>query len=1164
MTIDSRPPVGGGSPTAPPVVAVMVVHSPGEWFDETLESLARQDYPNLNTLFILTGGTSDAEGEPVAARIRTRMPDAFVRVLEGGPSTGPGFGPAVNAVLDVVEGAAGFFCICHDDVALAPDAVRAMVEELYRANAGIVGPKLVEWDHPRVLQDVGLDVDRFGASAPRVEQGEHDQGQHDGTAEVFAVPSACMLVRADLFRTLGGFDPAMRYTGEDVDLCWRARLTGARVTVAPRARVRHRGDLALRRPDLNLATLRARNEVRAAITLSPGSRLPLLLAQLIGIALLELVAGLFTGRLAVAWASLRALVGASWRSPTFLARRGSVAKLRRRAGADTDATVGALHAAGSNRLRSYGRVREMRTLIGVEDNIRRWRERSIVPAVTWGVVVFCVLIASRTFIDRGLPAVGQFLPFPDGVGDLWSAFRSGWNPNGLGATAPNPSGLAALAVGSVAWLFDLGAGPTVLVVGLVLAGGLGAWRLGDLFPSSRERIVALVVYVAMPLVPGVISTGRLGALVAYAAVPWFVHLVRVAVGIGTADPASASVDLTDGILAPGWRERVRRTAIAGIVVALAAAIAPPVLVIVAAVAVVLGASSLLVGTGWRTAAWLTGTGLVAAGCAWLLNLPAAAAWGWHDFTASPVAGPSGRSLVDVATMDIGRAQLGVLAIALYVPVLAGLLLSAAWRLTWAARAAGLVTAFGALAVLHEREALPLRLPETGYLLAPVALGLALAAACAVASFASDVAAGSFGWRQPLGVAAVGAVAVGMFPSLLTITDGAWYAPSNTMASLVEPELRPDPDFGDFRVLYLGDTRLLPGAAVDVGELGDVEGGFRGETGIGALLTPPGMPGIAEIWPAAATGADDQLDTALRDIAANATQRGGRLLAPFAIRYIVVPVHDGAVSTPNDSVPVPDGLLAALDSQLDLQLLYSPPNYVLYENTSAFPGVALFTGGDAASVAAATTESLVRTDLTSGRPVLGTALDDLRGGGEVEAGVLHVAVPFDARWRLTVGGEQLRPRPGFGAMTAFDVPAAGRAQLAYEQPGSRSLALGGQLALWVAAAIAASRVRLPGWISRIVPRPGSHAASGDDAGTIDLDVLEAPESMVPTKELVRPAVPVMPGDPLGPRQQPLYAAEDAEAKAAWVDEMFAGEDDDDEDDEPGAADDPAVRPQGSRR
>ena len=50
---------------------------------------------------------------------------------------------------------------------------------------------------------------------------------------MFAVPSACLLTRADLFRSLGGFDRTMPFHGEDVDLCWRAHISGARVMVAP-------------------------------------------------------------------------------------------------------------------------------------------------------------------------------------------------------------------------------------------------------------------------------------------------------------------------------------------------------------------------------------------------------------------------------------------------------------------------------------------------------------------------------------------------------------------------------------------------------------------------------------------------------------------------------------------------------------------------------------------------------------------------------------------------------------------------------------------------------------------------------------------------------------------------------------------------------------------
>ena len=245
----------------------MVVYEPGEWFQTVLESVAAQDYTNLKSLFLAVGDPGE-----LAAMIRAKVPNAFVRAVEGNP----GFGTAANEVLRLVEGENGFFCFLHDDVALDPGAIRLLVEEVYRSNGGIVGPKLVEWDRPRVLQHVGLGVDRFGEVDAMVEPGELDQEQHDAVRDVFAVPTACMLVRADLFRAIGGFDTSIEYTGDDVDICWRAHLGGARVLVVPAARARHRERLAERRADALSAGRSAQTRMRTVLTLTGGQRLPLL------------------------------------------------------------------------------------------------------------------------------------------------------------------------------------------------------------------------------------------------------------------------------------------------------------------------------------------------------------------------------------------------------------------------------------------------------------------------------------------------------------------------------------------------------------------------------------------------------------------------------------------------------------------------------------------------------------------------------------------------------------------------------------------------------------------------------------------------------------------------------------------------------------------------
>ncbi|MEI2706817.1 MAG: glycosyltransferase [Ilumatobacteraceae bacterium] len=208
----------------PPVVAVMVVHEPGPWFTEVLDSLVLQDYANLRTLVLVSGDSDEA-----VELVNQRLPDAVIRQVAGDP----GFGASANEVLDLVEGDNGFFCFLHDDVALERSTIRLLVEELYRSNAGIVGPKLVEWEDRRILQRVGLGVDAFGEVDTYLQPGEADQEQHDSVSDVFALPSACMLIRADLFRALRGFSPSIRFHGDDVELCWRAHLGGARQRGGP-------------------------------------------------------------------------------------------------------------------------------------------------------------------------------------------------------------------------------------------------------------------------------------------------------------------------------------------------------------------------------------------------------------------------------------------------------------------------------------------------------------------------------------------------------------------------------------------------------------------------------------------------------------------------------------------------------------------------------------------------------------------------------------------------------------------------------------------------------------------------------------------------------------------------------------------------------------------
>ena len=219
---------------APAVVAVIVTTGVGPGLEATAASLAAQNYEELSLLVVANG-----DAEHVAERVATVAPHAFVRLLE----ENRGFGAACNEAALMVQGSA-FFLFCHDDVRLEPDAVQLMVEAAFRANAGIVTPKVVAYDDPLTLLHVGQTSDRFGVVRERVELGEIDHGQQDLERDVFVAPGGVMLVRADLFTALRGFDPLISLLGEDLDICWRAQVAGARIVVAPLAKVAHRETIA--------------------------------------------------------------------------------------------------------------------------------------------------------------------------------------------------------------------------------------------------------------------------------------------------------------------------------------------------------------------------------------------------------------------------------------------------------------------------------------------------------------------------------------------------------------------------------------------------------------------------------------------------------------------------------------------------------------------------------------------------------------------------------------------------------------------------------------------------------------------------------------------------------------------------------------------------------
>ena len=70
---------------------------------------------------------------------------------------------------------------------------------------------------------------------------EEDNGQYDNPQRCFWASGACMVVRSDTYRTLGGLEEEFFAHMEEIDFCWRAAHAGGEIWCVPQSKVYHVG-----------------------------------------------------------------------------------------------------------------------------------------------------------------------------------------------------------------------------------------------------------------------------------------------------------------------------------------------------------------------------------------------------------------------------------------------------------------------------------------------------------------------------------------------------------------------------------------------------------------------------------------------------------------------------------------------------------------------------------------------------------------------------------------------------------------------------------------------------------------------------------------------------------------------------------------------------------
>lgn len=221
-------------------VSTILVTENGPCLQETIHALQKQTRPHDRCLIVVNGSHPD-----LAQRLQQvqQLGAAPLTVFVTGKKLS--FPEAVNtgaqhlqSIIPQNATTEELFWILSEDAAPDAYALEKLALEFEKApSLAAAAPKLVEWDRPNSIVDLGQSLTRFGEKWA-IGSTRLDQQQYDHLQETLGARSIGLLVRASVWHSVEGLDPAYALDDCGLDLCVRMRLAGFRIVLTPRARIR--------------------------------------------------------------------------------------------------------------------------------------------------------------------------------------------------------------------------------------------------------------------------------------------------------------------------------------------------------------------------------------------------------------------------------------------------------------------------------------------------------------------------------------------------------------------------------------------------------------------------------------------------------------------------------------------------------------------------------------------------------------------------------------------------------------------------------------------------------------------------------------------------------------------------------------------------------------
>lgn len=215
---------------------------------------------------------------------RDACPELYIRKFDRNYGFSKGYNKALKGI------SANYFILLNSDVRVSAGWLETLNNFMdSHEEVSICMPKILsEFRHREVEKGssakerfeyagaCGGFIDKFGFPFCRgriLSCIEEDKGQYDAPAEIFWASGACLMIRSELYDSLGGLDESFFAHMEEIDLCWRAKLSGHRIFVVPQSTVYHVGGGALPNNSPKKLYLNYRNNLLMLYKNIPGVKM---------------------------------------------------------------------------------------------------------------------------------------------------------------------------------------------------------------------------------------------------------------------------------------------------------------------------------------------------------------------------------------------------------------------------------------------------------------------------------------------------------------------------------------------------------------------------------------------------------------------------------------------------------------------------------------------------------------------------------------------------------------------------------------------------------------------------------------------------------------------------------------------------------------------------